>query len=336
MPGAFTAPPDRRQVGDVLDEHQLGVPLAVAYAGVEYARQPAQVAVEGGDFMLVAYRLQPGVEHHIVELQGAPIKHLKILAAQVERHGGAVQFVGAAQVRASLLHVVPRLFGRQGIAHGFLGQVVEVRLQIVLRGDHQRDAEYGVFGHLIEQGVDGVATLGRFSGQVAGHRRVTQAVEHHDTVGHPVEVPQPMLPVRAGLFEEQALGEVSAAGQRQFIVGVIRRITGLLVEALAILRGVAQQIRLRIEPAQQPMVDLRAIEAAGFHAGIAQAADQAFAQAVERLLAVLSALPRRALAAPVHHQADFAALPAPGQLGDRRVFATAPPDAGRTSADSSG
>ena len=63
-----TAPPGWRQVRRVLREHQLRVPLLAVGTGVVDARQPAQIGVERGDFVLFANRLQPGVEHHVRKL----------------------------------------------------------------------------------------------------------------------------------------------------------------------------------------------------------------------------------------------------------------------------
>jgi hypothetical protein len=160
VPRTLGAAPHRRQVRRVLGEHQLGVPLAPILAGVVAARQPAQVAVERRHLVVLAHRLQASVEHHVRQVQAAPIQFRLVAPAQVERQRAPVELVRAADQGAGFMHVLERLLRRQRLAHGLLRQVVQIRFQDILRrGDH-RETKQGVFRHLVEQRVDGIALCG--------------------------------------------------------------------------------------------------------------------------------------------------------------------------------
>ena len=268
MPRALAAAPDRRQVRRMLREHELGVPLALVGSRIEHARQPAQIAVQRRHLVLFAYRLQAGVEHHVDELQAARIELGQVAAAQVERQRAAVELVRAADQAARLLHVLAGLLRGQGLADGLPGEVVEVRLQHVLGRGDQRQAHHRVLGHLVEQRVHGIAALARLARQMARHGWRAQAIHHDHPMRHAVEEPQAVGHVRTGLAEEQALREVGAAGEFDLALLPLFRAAGQRVEAFAVFGSGAEQGRIRVEPAQQPRVDVRRAEPSGFHAGI--------------------------------------------------------------------
>ncbi len=303
----------------MLHEHELRVPLARVLRRIEHAGQPAQIGVEGRHLVVLAHRLQAGAQHHVRELHAALVQLLQIPAAQVEGEGAAIKFVCAADQPARFLHITARLLGRQGLAHGLAGQMVEVGFEHVLRRRDQRQAHHRVLGHLVEERVDRI-TLARLTGQVPRARRVAQAVHHHRAVRHAVEPPKPMRDVGARRAEKKALREICAA--REFDLAFLDlfgclgcfRIARQLVEAFPVQGGVAEQCRARVEPAQQPGMDVGRAEALGAHARVRETALQAIADRGQRLLWRQAAAPGGASGnAPIDHHAHAARLPAPGQ-----------------------
>ncbi len=66
--GTGGTPPDGGQVGDVLREHHLGVPLqGPLFVRIEVRGQPAQVAVQRSDFVLRFDRHQAGAEQYVAQ-----------------------------------------------------------------------------------------------------------------------------------------------------------------------------------------------------------------------------------------------------------------------------
>ena len=232
--GAGTAPPGRCQVGYMLREYQLRVPLTFVFARVIDTGQPAQIAVERRDFIFFAYRLQACVEQDVAQLQTAGIEVCHVLTPQVERQRGAIQLVCTANQPARLLDVLQCLFRGQGFTNCLFRQVIQVRLEDVLRRDDHRQAHHGVFGHLIHQGIDRITALAGFPGDVPGVGRRAQPVDNNGPVGQVVEVPQAVFDVRAGLAEKQALREIRTTGQFQLAGFGLRRIGREAVEAFAV------------------------------------------------------------------------------------------------------
>src|SRR5690606_21615383 len=115
---------------------------------------------------------------------------------------------------------------------------------------------------LVEQCVDRLA-LARFAGDMADAGRAAQAINRYGAVRQAVEVPQAGLELRARLAEEQALGEVRAAGQLDLAGLLFVRIASQGIEALAVIGGVAELGWVGVEPTQQPGVDVRRTKAAG-------------------------------------------------------------------------
>ena len=290
----------------------MRVPLLAILGRVIHTGQPAQVAVERRDLILLPHGLQPGVEHDVGQLQAALIQLSLVPAPQEERQGAPVQLVGAADQRARFLYILERLLGGQGLAHGLLGEVVQVRLQHVLRRGHQGQAQHRVLGHLVEQGVDRIA-LARLAREVAGGGRRAQSVGNHDPVRHAVEVPQPLVHVRARLAKEQPLAEIPPAGLFNLALFRLLGIACQGVEAFAVFCLVADQGGVRVEPAQQPVVDAGGIQALGLDAGIGQAADQSVADHVQGLLGRLPSAAAGAAGTAVRHHPHAAALPTPAQ-----------------------
>ncbi|MCY1525588.1 hypothetical protein D9M68_605720 [compost metagenome] len=227
--------------------------------------------------------------------------------------------MGAADQAAGLLHIGAGLFRGEGVAHGLAAQLVEVRFEHVLRGDDQRQALNGVLRQLVEQRVDRLA-LARFAGDMTGARWVAQAVDGNGAVRQAVEVPQAWLDRRARLAEEQALAEIRAAGQFDRARLLFVRVAGQGIEAFAVCGGIAELGRMRVEPAQQPGMDVCRAKPAGAHTGMSQAADQALAHPVECLLWRLPAALRCRADPAVDDQARASGLPAPGQAGDGVVL----------------
>ena len=190
----------------------------------------------------------------------------------------------------------------------------------VLRRRDDGQAHHRVLGHLVEQRVDGIAALARFAGDVAGRRRHAQPVHHDDPVRHAVEQPRAVRHVRARLAEEQALREVSA-GQLDLAVFDCLGVARERIEALAVVGAGAEQRRVRVEPAQQPVVDVGRLHAAGFHARVGEAAHEPVADRRQRLLGGLAA-PRcgRSVRAPVDHHSHAPDLAAPRQPRHRGVL----------------
>ena len=156
---------------------------------------------------------------------------------------------------------------------------------------------------------------------MARHGWRAQAIHHDHPVRHAVEEPQAVGHVRAGLAEEQPLCEVGAAGEFDLALLPLFRVAGQRVEAFPVFGGGAEQGRIRVEPAQQPGVDVRRTEAPGLHADIRQPADEAVADRGQRLLGRLAA-PRglgRGRAAVDHH-AHAPDLAAPRQARHRGVL----------------
>ncbi|KWT88516.1 hypothetical protein APY03_3533 [Variovorax sp. WDL1] len=321
MPRALGAAPHRRQVRRVLGEHQLRVPLLPILAGVVAARQPAQVAVERRHLVVLAHRLQAGVEHHVREIQPAPVQFRLVAPAQVEREGASVELVRAADQRARLMHVLERLFRRQRLANGFFRQMVEIRFEDILRcGDH-RQTHRRVFGHLVEQRIDRIAFAG-LAGQVPGARRHAQPVGDQHAMRHAVEVPGPLRHVRARLTEEQPLAEIPPARQFNLAGLDLVWIARQRVEALPVLGPGPEQRGMGVEPAQQPIVNVCRAHAPGLDAGVRQPAAQAVADDAQHLLGRLPAAVHLALSAraAVHHHAHTPRLAAPTQPRDRRIL----------------
>ncbi|MDT4815410.1 hypothetical protein FQZ97_484380 [compost metagenome] len=211
------------------------------------------------------------------------------------------------------------LLGGQRVADGFTRQVVQVSLEDVLRGDHQGEAHHRVLGHLIHQGIDGVAFAG-FPGEMAGGGWRPQAVDGEGAVGLAVEIPQAPGQVRAWLAEEQSLREVGAAGQLEFAWLRFIRVAGQRVEALSVVCRGAEQGRMRVEPAQQPGMDVGRSEAPAAHTGIGQPAAEPVTDPVEGVLGRVSAARGRRSDPAVDDQARAPRLSAPGQAGDRAVL----------------
>ena len=177
-----------------------------------------------------------------------------------------------ADQAACLLHILERLLRCQGFADRFFCQMVQMGFENVLRRDHQGEAHGRVFGHLVEQGIDGIAPLAGFAGQMAGCRRRAQTVDHDGAMGHAVEEPEAVFDIGSRLAEKQPLREVSATGKFQFAFFGVFRIGSQAIEALAVFVCRTQQRRSWIEPGQQPGVDRCGIEAVRLHTGIGEAA----------------------------------------------------------------
>jgi len=126
VPCPLAASPDRREIGGVLGEHQLGVPLAFVLRRMVDAGQPAQIAIQRCHFIGFPDRLQTGVEHDVGQLQAALIEFDFIAPAQVKRQRAAIEFVRTAYQRPRLLYVFERLFGCQRLADGLLGKMQQV------------------------------------------------------------------------------------------------------------------------------------------------------------------------------------------------------------------
>ena len=77
---------------------------------------------------------------------------------------------------------------------------------------------------------------------------------------------------------------------------------------------------MRIEPAQQPGVDVRCLHAAHADTGIGQPSQQAITHCRQRVLWGLPSTPDSARRTAVDHQAHAAALAAPGQSGHGGVL----------------
>ncbi|GBC59025.1 hypothetical protein PSNTI_45250 [Stutzerimonas stutzeri] len=225
----------------------------------------------------------------------------------------------AADEGAGFLHVLQRLLRRQRLAHRLLRQVVEIRFQDILRrGDH-RETKQGVFRHLVEQRVDGIPFAG-LAGQVSGAGRHAQPVGDQHAVRHAIEVPGAMLHVGAWLAEEQPLAEIPPARQLDFavlgLVGVARH----RVEALPVLCTRPKHRGARIEPPQQPVVDVGCDHAPCLDAGVRQAAAQAVADDVQHLLGRLAAAACLPGGTAIDHHAHPPRLAAPAQPRDHRVL----------------
>jgi len=122
----LAASPDRREIGGVLGEHQLGVPLAFVLRRMVDAGQPAQIAIQRCHFIGFPDRLQTGVEHDVGQLQTALVEFDFIASAQIKRQRAAIEFVRTAYQRPRLLYVFERLFGCQRLADGLLGKMQQV------------------------------------------------------------------------------------------------------------------------------------------------------------------------------------------------------------------
>ena len=222
------------------------------------------------------------------------------------------------------MHVLERLLRRQRLAHSFLRQMVEVRFEDVLRRGHHGETHQGVLGHLVEQRVDRVPLAG-LAGQVPGAGRHAQPVGDQHAVRHAVEVPGPLRHVRARLPKEQPLAEIPPARQLDLaglaFLGTVR-IARQRVEALPVLHPRPEQRGARVEPPQQPVVDVGRDHAPGLDAGVRQAAAQAVADDAQHLLGCLAAAVCLSLSAraAVHHHAHAPRLAAPAQPRDHRVL----------------
>ena len=124
---------------------------------------------------------------------------------------------------------------------------------------------------------------------MAGRRRRAQTIHHDHPMRHAIEEPQTVGHVRARLTEEQPLREVGAAGEFDLAFLPLVRIAGQCVEAFAVLGSGAEHAGVRVEPAQQPGVDVRRGETSRFHTGIHQPAGEAVADRGQRLLGRLAA-----------------------------------------------
>ncbi|MNN43936.1 hypothetical protein D3C81_1582020 [compost metagenome] len=80
-----------------------------------------------------------------------------------------------------------------------------------------------------------------------------QLVDHHHGVGLLIEVPQTLLTIGARFLEEQPLGEVVVERQRQLLAVIPFRIRHTSIERG---RGFAVEGRSRVEPGQQPGVEI--------------------------------------------------------------------------------
>lgn len=284
MAGALAAAPDGCQVGGVLGEHQLRVPLALVLGRVEHAGKPAQVAVQRRDFVFFAHRLQAGVEHDVCQLQTACVEFAQVAPAQVERQCSTIELVRTADDAAGFVNVLPGLLGCQRLTDCFLAQVVEVGLEHVLRRGDDRQAHHRVLGHLVEQGIDGVAALARFAGQVSDARWHAQPVHWHDPVRHAIEMPDTVLDVGMRLAEEQALREVGATGQLNFTGFRFFWVRSQGVEAFPVGRRCTKRRGVGVEPTQQPVVHVGRGQAPRTHTGVGQPAQQPIADDCQGML----------------------------------------------------
>ncbi|MNZ98216.1 hypothetical protein D3C78_1174930 [compost metagenome] len=146
MAGARAAAPHRNQIRQVLGEHQAGVPVARVAGRVVRHRQPAQVAVAGGDLVAFTYWLQPRTQQRAGQADRALVQLLFIVTAHVERQGATVQLVLAADDRASLFDILAGLGRGQVFTDGFARQAVQLILKYILRFDHQGQTHHHPFG----------------------------------------------------------------------------------------------------------------------------------------------------------------------------------------------
>ena len=321
MTCALGATPHRRQVRHVLGEHQLGVPVPPILRGVVAARQPAQVAVERRDLIFLAHRLQARIEHHVGKIQAAPIKLVLVVSAQIEGQRPAIELVRAADERARFLHILEGLLRCQCLTDCFLRQVIQMCFERVLRCDHHRQAHGRVFGHLVEQRVDRIALAG-LAGQVPRARRYAQPVGDQYAVRHPVEVPGALPRIGARLAKEQPLAEIPSARQFDLTGFGLIGVAGQRIEALPVFDAGPKQRGTRIEPPQQPVVDVGRRHAPRLDAGVRQPAAQAVADEVQHLLGRLAAAAGLSLSghAAIDHHAHAPGLAAPAQPRDHGVL----------------
>ena len=127
------AAPDGRQVGDMLNQHELGVPLQrPRLVGIEVAGQPAQVAVECSHLILRPHRLDTGTGQGVGQVVAAQLLLLLVFAPDIESYAALVELVLTPD---QLTGVLDGLTGKgRGlvVADGFLVQVVEVGFERVL------------------------------------------------------------------------------------------------------------------------------------------------------------------------------------------------------------
>ncbi|MNF79610.1 hypothetical protein D3C84_618240 [compost metagenome] len=281
---------------------------------IKVAGKPAQVAVQRRHFVLWFHWGHAGAQQRIAQLEAALLELNVVFASQVKGDAAAIELVLAPQKLACGSDILAGQDGGLSVANSLTRQLLQVAFQGVLRRHHQRDAERGVLRQLVEQGVEGIASLTGFTGQVPSFRRFPQAIEHHDTMRQTVEVPKTFVDVRYRLAVTQVLREISPAGERQFTFKQVRgRLADGFIEAAYIRFGGAEMIRPRVEPADQPMTDGVAIHALGFDAGIGQAAQQAIADDLQVGTGVLATYFAVGLPdPPVNDQADATLLPSPG------------------------
>ena len=105
---------------------------------------------------------------------------------------------------------------------------------------------------------------------------------------HAVEVPGAVIRVRAWLAEEKPLAEIPPARQLDLAVFCLVGVACQRIEAFAVLDPRAEQRGTRVEPPQQPVMDVGRGHAPGLDAGVRQPATQAIADDVQHLLGRLA------------------------------------------------
>ncbi len=150
--------------------------------------------------------------------------------------------------------------------------------------------------------------------------RHAQPVGDQHTVRHAVEVPGAVLHVGAWLAEEQPLAEIPPARQFDLAGLSLVRVARQCVEALPVLCTGPEHRGARIEPPQQPVVDVGCDHAPCLDAGVRQPATQAVADDVQHLLGRLAAAACLPGGTSIDHHAHAPRLPAPAQPRDHRVL----------------
>ena len=216
--GTGGAPPDGRQVGDVLREHHLGVPLQGSlFVRIEIAGQPAQVAVQRSHFVLRFDRHQAGAEQHVAQGDAALLQLGMVAAAHEQSDRTAIELVLPADQAANGGHVLAGVDRGLVVTNGLFRELLQMPFQHVLRRHHHGDTQQRILGHAIEQGVQAI-TLERLAGEMPCQRRLVQLVDHDHSVWHGIEQPYALGGIGNRLPIEQVLGEVGAVGQRQVIL----------------------------------------------------------------------------------------------------------------------
>src|SRR6185437_9580331 len=211
---------------------------------------------------------QPGAEQCIHELPCARIEFLEIASSEIERECPAVELVRAADDGSRLSHILSGLLGIERLPDALPRQVVEVGLEDVLGGGDERETGDRVFRELVKERLDGIAAGPPLTGQSSQRRRAPQAIEHDRAVRYVIEVPRAMFQVRARLAKEEPLGKVGSTRKLELAgFGLL----GIGSEAIEVLRvfGRACLHGPRIEPAEEPRVNLARLEPFGLDAGVA-------------------------------------------------------------------